>query len=304
MPPVSLSVIIPTYNRVDILAKVLPSYLQFTQVTEILVVDDGSQDNTAEVIASFAATDARIKLLQHAANRGMTFARNTGIENAQGDLVLFSEDDLALAPGSLTVLADHMQQSRADIIAGRRIWMRIGESEAEALARANSRRWPVVNTRLMEHYSHAITPDDVNAPLVNATMLVRREVLRTVQFANCYPGNAWREESDFQLSAQAQGFKVVFCPHALFFHHDRAIAGRGSNRLKSDLRYLYWIYRNNLTFLHRHRDYLRREIPEALFLGSPLLTNLGYILYRGALLTQTEIRRAILSSQHKTIKSD
>jgi glycosyltransferase involved in cell wall biosynthesis len=296
----SVSVIIPTYNRADILAKVLPSYLQFEEVSEVLVVDDGSRDRTAEVVTGFAARDARVKLLQHPANRGMTFARNTGIENATGDLVLFSEDDLALAPGSLSTLAEHMAATGANIIAGRRIWMRIGESEERALARANSRRWPVVNRRLLEHYSHAMTPDDVPASLVNATMLVRREVLAQVQFANCYLGNAWREESDFQLTAQERGFKVVFCPHAIFYHYDRAIAGRGRNRLKSDLVYLYWIYRNNLTFLRRHREYLRREMPEALLLGSPLLTNLVYIVYRSALLTQTEVRRAVLSRRYNT----
>lgn len=299
----SLSVVMPTYNRADILARVLPSYLQFSEVGEVLVVDDGSRDRTAEVMAAFVARDARVKPLQHPANRGMTFARNTGIEAATGDLVLFSEDDLALAAGSLTMLVEHMEGMGADIIAGRRIWMRIGESEEQALARANSRRWPVVNKRLLEHYSHATTADDVPAPLVNATMLVSREVLAKVQFAGCYPGNAWREESDFQLTAQEHGFKVVFCPHAHFYHYDRAIAGRGRNRLKSDLIYLYWIYRNNLTFLRRHRDYLRREIPEALVLGSPLLTNLGYILYRGAVLTQTEIRRAILSRRHSPGKT-
>lgn len=296
----SISVIIPTYNRADMLAKVLPSYLQFKEVGEVLVVDDGSRDRTAEVVAGFAACDARVKLLQHPANRGMTFARNTGIENATADLVLFSEDDLALAPGSLSTLVEHMAATSADIVAGRRIWMRIGESEEQALARANGRRWPVFNKLLLEHYSHAITTDDIPTPLVNATMLVRRQVLAQVQFANCYPGNAWREESDFQLTAQEHGFKVVFCPHALFFHYDRPIAGRGRNRLKSDLIYLYWIYRNNLTFLRRHREYLRREIPEALLLGSPLLTNLVYILYRGALLAQTEVRRAVLSRRYNT----
>lgn len=295
-----ISVIMPTYNRADILARVLPSYLQFAEIGEVLVVDDGSRDRTAEVVAGFAHNDPRVKLLQHPANRGMTFARNTGIENATGDLVLFSEDDLALAPGSLSILAEHMAAAGADIIAGRRIWMRIGESEEQALARADSRRWPVVNRRLLEHYSHAVTPEDVPALLVNATMLVRRAVLEKVQFANCYPGNAWREESDFQLTALEQGFKVVFCPHALFYHYDRALAGRGRNRFKSDLVYLYWIYRNNLTFLRRHRDYLRQEIPEALFLGSPLATSIVYILYRGALLAQTEIRRAVLSRRHGT----
>lgn len=295
-----ISVIIPTYNRADILALVLPSYLQFTNVSEVLVVDDGSQDHTVEVIERFGQDDERVKLLGHERNLGMTFARNTGIQHASGDLVLFSEDDLALSPGSLSLLADHMVATKADIIAGRRIWMRIGESEKDALTRANSRHWPVVSKRLLEHYSHAVTPDDVTTPLVNATMLVRRAVLEKVRFANCYPGNAWREESDFQLTAQELGFKVVFCPHSIFYHHDRAIAGRGHNRLKSDLIYLYWIFRNNLTFLQRHRHYLRREIPEALVLGSPWLTNLLYIFYRSVLLAQTEVRRAVLSLRHST----
>lgn len=294
-----ISVIIPTYNRAEMLAQVLPSYQQFAVVGEVLVVDDGCTDRTAEMISGLAQADPRVKLLKHETNRGRTFARNTGIQSAQGDLVMFSEDDLALAPGSLDVLVGHMQQSSADIIAGRRIWMRIGESKEQALARADSRRWPVVNTRLMEHYSHAVTPDDVAAPLVNATMLVRREVLETVQFANCYPGNAWREESDFQLTAQEQGFTAVFCPHALFFHYDRAIAGRGSSRLKSDIRYLYWMYRNNITFLRRHQSYLEQNIPEALLFNSPVLTSTLYMGYRTALLAQTELRRVWRSRKYE-----
>lgn len=294
-----ISVIIPTFNRADILLRVLPSYLQFSEVGELLVVDDGSHDRTAQVVAMFAATDERIKLLQHAKNRGMTFARNTGIENAVGDLVLFSEDDLELASGSLSTLVAHMNTSGADIIAGRRIWMRIGETQEKALARANKKRWKVVNTRLMEHYSHATAADDLAVPLVNATMLVRREVLETVQFANCYPGNAWREESDFQLTALENGYKIVFCPHSLFFHYDRSMAGRGRNRFKADLVYLYWMYRNNLTFLRRHRGYLSQHIPKSLILNSPYITNLIYIVYRAVLLAQTEIRRAWLTFKHR-----
>lgn len=295
----TVSVIIPTYNRSGMLAKVLPSYLQFSIVNEVLIVDDGSQDQTVEVISQLAQREKRIRLLQHSSNRGMTFARNTGIENATGALVLFSEDDLVLAPGSLTTLVTHMESTDADIIAGRRIWMRLGEDEQQALARANRDRWPVVRTRLLEHYSHAITPNDVTVALVNATMLVRRRVLETVQFANCYPGNAWREESDFQLSAQKLGFKVIFCPHAIFFHYDRPMAGSGTNRLKSDLRYLYWMYRNNVTFLRRHQKYLQENIPESIILNSPVFTSLLYIVYRAALLTQTELRRAWRSRLYK-----
>lgn len=296
----SVSVIIPTYNRASVLAKVLPSYLQFDCVCQILVIDDGSRDGTAEIGESYEGLDARVQFIRHPRNLGRIVARNTGIGFADGDLVLFSEDDLALSPDSLDVLVVHMEQNEADIISGRRIWMRIGETKEAALTRANSRRLPVVNRRLLEHHSHAVTHTDIVAPLVDATMLVRREVVKKVQWANCYPGNAWREESDFQLAAQQLGFKVVFCPHAHFYHYDRAMAGRGHSRLKSDLVYLHWIYRNNLTFLRRHHDFLRHEIPEALILDSPFLTNLVYSTYRTALLTQTEVRRAILSRRQKT----
>ncbi|MBE2236583.1 MAG: glycosyltransferase family 2 protein [Caldilineaceae bacterium] len=291
----TISVIIPTYNRAEMLAQVLPAYLQFAEVQEVIVVDDGGADQTGEVLAALKRNDPRLMYLRHPANWGRTHARNTGIAHATSELLLFSEDDLAPAPASLSVLAAHLQTTGADIIAGRRIWMRIGETEAQALARADRDPWPLVSRRLLEHYSHARTADDVPSPLVNATMLVRRQVVQHVRFAGCFPGNAWREESDFQLHAQQAGFRVFFCPHALFYHHDRASAGRGRNRLKSDLIYLYWIYRNNLTFLHRHREYLAREIPESLVLGQPLLTNFFYMAYRTFLLVQTEARRALLS---------
>lgn len=277
------------------LAKVLPSYLESTSVAIVIIVDDGSSEEEKAKLVGLCAGNPRIALVHHDRNLGMTVARNTGVGLATGRHVLFSEDDLEISPGALETLLAHGEVARADIIAGRRIWMRLGESKSEALARADARDWPVVNRRLLEHNSHALTEQDVPSPLVNATMLVRRELLDQVQFSTCYRGNSWREESDFQLQAQSVGARVVFCPHALFFHHDRVMAGRGSSRILGDLRYLYWIYQNNVLFLRRNREHLRRNIPESLILNSPELTSLIYLLYRSVLLTQTELRRAWLS---------
>jgi len=298
-----VSVIIPTYERAETLDRVLPAYLRSRLIKELLVVDDGSQDQTAQIVAAHAQRDGRVRSIAHERNLGMTFARNTGILHVSGQLILFTDDDSVPDHGALETLVSHMATTEADIIAGRRIWMRIGESQEEALERASSWRWPLVNRRLLEHYSHAQTDDDVVAPLVNATMLVRREVLSKVRFAECYPGNAWREDSDFQLAAQEAGFKVFFCPHAIFYHYDRPMAGRGRNRLLADLRYLYWIFRNNLTFLKRHHTYLSENMPEALWLHSPWITTVGYVLYRGVLLAQTEVRRAWRSRRYRSDKA-
>jgi glycosyltransferase involved in cell wall biosynthesis len=287
----NVSVIIPTFNRAELVAQVLPSYLQFCSVKEVLVVDDGSSDNTREVLARLQEVDSRVRPLLHPTNRGMEAARNTGLSYATGDLILISEDDLELSTGSLDVLVDHMAESGADIIAGRRIWMRSGESREEALHRADRDRRPPINTRMLDVNSSVSAQDDLRVPLVNATMLVRQDVLDDVRFAGCYKGNAWREESDFQLTALEKGYSVFFCPHAIFFHHDRPRIGRNRGRVKGDIQVLYWIFRNNLIFLRRHYPYLKQHYPESLWLGSPHLTSVAYLIHRAVWLIKSEVRR-------------
>lgn len=291
----TVSVVIPTYNREEMLLSILPSYLQFDCVNEVIIVDDGSGESCRKALKENILPDPRLRLIFHPRNMGMTFARNTGVRHSTGDLVLISEDDLEPAPVSIDILAMSLYETNADIVAGRRIWMRFGESREDALSRANKNKHPPVNTRLMEVNSHAIIAKPVEVPLVNATMLIRRHVFERVGFADCYPGNAWREESDFQLSALEQGYRIVFCPDAIFYHHDRRQIGRGRNRIVSNLRVLYWIHHNNRIFLERHFDYLMQNYPESLWFRSTLLTSIGYTAYRSYWLIKSEARRGLFT---------
>jgi len=96
----TVSVIIPTYNRAHLLDRAIRSVLDQTyQDFELIVVDDGSSDPTAEVIATFA--DPRIYYLRHEKNRGAAAARNTGIEASQGDYVAFLDSDCEWLPKKL-----------------------------------------------------------------------------------------------------------------------------------------------------------------------------------------------------------
>lgn len=97
MPPngVSLmkaSVVIPTYNRAYILREALESVLaQSYEDFEILVVDDGSTDNTLEIIQNLHCE--RIHYIRHERNRGCSASYNTGIRAAEGELITFLDSD-------------------------------------------------------------------------------------------------------------------------------------------------------------------------------------------------------------------
>lgn len=87
-----VSVIIPTRNRADMLERAINSVLgQTWQDFEIIVISDGSTDNTENVVRGF--DDSRIHLLKHEKSRGASAARNTGLRIAKGEYIAFLDDD-------------------------------------------------------------------------------------------------------------------------------------------------------------------------------------------------------------------
>ncbi|MBJ7689114.1 glycosyltransferase [Weissella confusa] len=88
-----ISVIVPTFNDSEYLRECLFSIQKQTlRNIEVIVVDDGSVDQTKEIVTSFCASDNRFRYI-YQKNSGVSVARNTGIENAQGDLITFVDGD-------------------------------------------------------------------------------------------------------------------------------------------------------------------------------------------------------------------
>ncbi|MFN3530991.1 MAG: glycosyltransferase family 2 protein [Candidatus Brocadia sp.] len=107
MPKVS--VIIPTYNRSEFLSSAIASVLNQTfQDFEIIVVDDGSKDNTPEVVNRL--NNKKIKYIRNEINKGEAGARNTGIINSNSEYIAFLDDDEWL-PEKLTLQVDLLKNS-------------------------------------------------------------------------------------------------------------------------------------------------------------------------------------------------
>ncbi|GAA2512913.1 glycosyltransferase family 2 protein [Pilimelia columellifera] len=110
-----LSVVIPSYGRPGLLARVVPAYLS-QRPDEVVVVLDGPQPQARAVLD--ALTDARLRVLELPTNRGAAAARAAGARAAIGDLVLISDDDILPGPGMLDRHRAFHRRVRHGVLAG------------------------------------------------------------------------------------------------------------------------------------------------------------------------------------------
>lgn len=104
-----VSIIIPVYNNEEYIERCIESIRkQIYKNLEILIVDDGSTDNTSKIINKMAADDERI-IVFHQKNMGVSQARNIGLEHFTGDYVMFVDGDDYIDANVISVLADKMR---------------------------------------------------------------------------------------------------------------------------------------------------------------------------------------------------
>lgn len=111
-----VSIITPAYNAAKFIGQTIDSVLAQTYTNwEMLIVDDGSIDNTKEIVSVYIEKDNRIKLFSHPGNKnmGVSAARNLAIENSKGDYIaLLDSDDLWL-PYKLEVQMEQFRENRS-----------------------------------------------------------------------------------------------------------------------------------------------------------------------------------------------
>jgi glycosyltransferase involved in cell wall biosynthesis len=106
-----VSVVLPTRNRASLLRTTLASVqAQTWRRLEILVVDDGSTDDTPAVLREIADRDARIRVLRLEPPHGAAVARNRAIEDARGDYIAFQDDDCMWTPDKVEVLVGALEE--------------------------------------------------------------------------------------------------------------------------------------------------------------------------------------------------
>jgi glycosyltransferase involved in cell wall biosynthesis len=100
----SLSVIVPCYDGADTVGRLVDALLRQDHPAELIFVDDGSADGTAEVVRERGGEGVRV--IEHEANRGRAAARNTGIAAASGEVMIFLDMDMEPEPGFVRAHAE------------------------------------------------------------------------------------------------------------------------------------------------------------------------------------------------------
>lgn len=106
-----VTIVIPVYNGQEWIADAVESAISQTEKCEVIVVNDGSTDNTANVLKDYP-----VKVI-HQVNKGLSSARNTGIMNATTDYVLFLDADDMLQDNCAEKLLSVAEEAEADIVA-------------------------------------------------------------------------------------------------------------------------------------------------------------------------------------------
>ncbi len=139
-----ISVIVPVYNVAEYLGKCVDSIMgQTYKNLEILLVDDGSKDNSGEICDEYALKDSRIRVI-HQKNGGLSAARNTGLNAASGEYVFFCDSDDYIELDALEKLHSKLAADNADIVACgfSEVWEKEGKvTNKKAFTSNSTGRW-------------------------------------------------------------------------------------------------------------------------------------------------------------------
>lgn len=243
-----ISVIVPIYKVEKFLPKCLDSLLNQTyRNLELILVDDGSPDASGMICDSYASADSRITVV-HQANRGVSAARNAGLEIARGDYIGFCDPDDFAAPEMYAHMVDAMRMHDVDLVA-------CGYDYYDEQYRIDeTRAYKVRDVELIDkeaiYYMMADMPPTIRHGVV--TKLFRRSIIGNLRFDTQLHSS---EDAEFLLDYLQRIDKAVFVHEPLYNNLvRRGSATHGAldiGRLRDSFRVHDRMYRDTVeTFPH------------------------------------------------------
>lgn len=198
-----VSVVIPVWNGAPYLERCLTSILsQSIREIEVIVVDDGSTDDTWAILTRMAERDSRIRPM-HQENAGASVARNTGLDHCRGEYVRFVDADDAVPPDSLEHLLSSAREHGSDLVMAAYTEVLAGTRSLRCLNKRNEAVEQPEFLRRLEKYANSFYYG------VLWNKLFRGDILRQ-QKPRFTPGLHWGEDFVFVMDYLAHCRRVSY----------------------------------------------------------------------------------------------
>ncbi|MCR4784624.1 MAG: glycosyltransferase [bacterium] len=204
---IKISVVVPTFNRADKLKEVLPTLLNQTMPSdeyEILLCDSGSTDGTAELVDGLGAPNLH---LLTGPNQGRSGARNRGIDQAQGEIVLFTDADILADPNLLALHLRYHEAHPGNAVVGNEIQVKsLEEYQLFSQDPAAHSRHKSTRRFLPWHYfltGNASVPRDL--------------LIKVGKFDISFQGYG-HEDLELGYRLIKAGLKIYYAPNAINYH--------------------------------------------------------------------------------------
>jgi len=265
----TISIVIPTYNRSRCLRKALDSFVRQMYLSEIILVDDGSTDDTPHVFECFSRENSSygltFKYIRNEKKKGPSAARNIGVDAASSPYIVFGEDDVIFAPDYCQVLLESMIQNPCGAVAGRFVYLKEGETPDQAFNRIEAEfpdRDKPHGRDLFTKVEYGLPIDEeIVVPILPAFILVRRDLVRQIRFdENTYiRGRGMREENDFQIRLQMAGYNLRLVPQTYLCHLPRPTHDPGGQWSGGLIGAAFWEIVNTGIFWKRYHSFLKEH---------------------------------------------
>jgi len=247
-PNPAVTIIIPVYNKAVYTFNCLKSVLVNSSDVdyEIVVVDDGSTDETAQMLGSMDG----IKVLTNPRNMGFLATCNHGLEAATGEFVVFLNNDTYVRKGWLSSLLGTIQKDPDVGIVGAKLIYptgRLQEAGGYVLSDGTSGAYGRDDDPGKAEYNFVREVDYC----CGACVIVRGDLLREIGGFDTRFSPAYYEDTDLAFAVRSRGFKVLYQPRAEIIHREGTSSGEEMSQVQQQ--------KNRPIFLEKWREVLARE---------------------------------------------
>jgi glycosyltransferase involved in cell wall biosynthesis len=228
----SITLFVPVYNASETVAASIASAVRnLVAGDEIVAVDDGSTDDSREVLARLQETTPMLRVIEHGERRGGGAARNTAVENSRNDLLFCLDADNVLRPRSLRRLVHHQHSTGADAAAFQMVLF--FQRRPRMLEVTHRHRYAAGEHRLADLLGGTICP-----PASGNYLFTKKSWARSGGYPEVTTLDTW----GFGLRQLAAGDRMVVMPRSGYFHrygHDsnyvRELGAGNTDRIANEL---------------------------------------------------------------------